>query len=76
MREFRDANGVEWVVFLTARSVARDHHLPEEYREGWLVFESVHGEKRRLAPVPHNWDTLGDQELSRLCAQASPLPPC
>lgn len=72
MREFRDAKGVEWVVFLTARSVARDHHLPAEYREGWLAFESAHGEKRRLAPVPENWDSLSDEKLSMLCAQAAP----
>ena len=72
MREFRDQAGVEWTVFLTARSVARDHHLPEEYREGWLAFESAHGEKRRLAPVPKNWESLTDQELSALCAQATP----
>ena len=72
MREFRDDNGAEWVVFLTARSVARAQHLPEEYREGWLVFESASGEKRRLAPVPSNWDTLSDRDLSRLCARAAP----
>lgn len=72
MREFRDAHGVEWVVFLTARSVARDHHLPEEYREGWLAFESSHGEKRRLAPFPKDWESLSDHELSALCGQAAP----
>lgn len=72
MREFRDHAGVQWVVFLTARSVARDQHLPEAYREGWLAFESAHGEKRRLAPVPKDWEALTDQELSTLCAQASP----
>jgi hypothetical protein len=71
VREFRDDAGVEWVVFLTARSVARDQHLPEEYREGWLTFESAHGEKRRFAPVPKDWESLTDQELSVLCAQAT-----
>lgn len=75
MREFRDADGVEWVVFLTARSVARDQHLPEEYREGWLVFESAHGEKRRLAPVPKDWQSLTDAELSALSAHATPQGP-
>lgn len=72
MREFRDEAGVEWVVFFTARSVARDQHLPEEYREGWLAFESAHGEKRRLAPTPQDWESLTEQELSTLCAQAAP----
>jgi len=71
VREFRGANGVEWVAFLTARSVARDQHIPEEYREGWLAFESAHGEKRRLAPVPKNWESLPDEELAVLCARAT-----
>jgi hypothetical protein len=75
VREIRDANGVKWVVFLTARSVARDQHLPEEYREGWLVFESAHGEKRRLAPVPMDWESLGDAELASLSARATPQGP-
>lgn len=75
MREFRDEAGVDWVVFLTARSVARDQHLPEEYREGWLAFESGHGEKRRLAPVPKNWESLTDQELTALCGNATPQAP-
>lgn len=75
MREFRDETGVEWVVFLTARSIARDQHLPEAYREGWLAFESAHGEKRRLAPVPKDWESLTDRELSAMCAQATPKGP-
>ena len=75
MREFRDDAGVEWVVFLTARSVARDHHLPEEYREGWLAFEAAHGEKRRIAPVPPDWESLSDRELSALCRRATPQAP-
>lgn len=74
MREFRDAAGVEWKVSLTARSsaaVSRDHYLPESYREGWLLFESPN-EKRRLAPVPHDWESLTDEALAVLCASASP----
>ncbi len=72
MREFRDTAGGEWGVFFAARSVARDRHLPEEYRQGWLAFESAQGEKRRLAPVPQDWETFTDRELSVLCAQARP----
>lgn len=75
MRDFRDADGVEWGVFFTARSVARDQHLPEEYREGWLAFESAAGEKRRLAPVPEGWESLSWDELSALCESATPQAP-
>ena len=75
MREFRDESGALWVVFFTARSVARERHLPEQYREGWLAFESAHGEKRRLAPAPEGWESLSDRDLSALCAQATAQAP-
>jgi hypothetical protein len=74
VRQFRDASGVEWKVSLTSRSspaVSRDHFLPEAYREGWLLFESP-TEKRRLAPVPRDWESLPDEELASLCASAAP----
>ena len=74
MRYFRDQAGIEWRVFLTARgsdAVSREHSLPEAYREGWLVFESAL-EKRRLAPIPANWESLSDEALAGLCAIASP----
>ena len=76
MRQFRDAAGVEWKVSMTTRSgaaVSRDHYLPESYREGWLLFES-NAEKRRLAPVPRDWDSLSEEALAALCTRASPQP--
>jgi len=72
MRHFRDEAGVDWKVFLTARgsdAVSREHSLPEAFREGWLVFESQR-EKRRLAPIPANWESLSDQALAALCTRA------
>jgi hypothetical protein len=75
MRQFRDAAGVDWQVYQTDRSASaergRDHLLPAEYREGWLVFESA-TEKRRLAPVPPGWSDLSDEALAGLCASATP----
>ena len=74
MRQFRDQAGVEWRVFLTARgsdAVSREYALPEEFREGWLVFESAN-QKRRLAPVPPDWESLPAEALAALCAKASP----
>lgn len=74
MRQFRDAAGVEWKVSLTSRSgpaVSRDQFLPEAYREGWLLFESER-EKRRLAPIPKDWESLPDEELAKLCSGATP----
>jgi len=75
VRKFRDAAGTEWVVFLTTRSasgIGRDHHLPEAYLEGWLLFESTAGDKRRLAPVPPDWDALSEAGLRALCDRATP----
>ena len=77
VRHFRDKAGIDWQVFLTARgsdAVSKEHFLPEAYREGWLVFESAQ-EKRRLAPVPANWESLSSDALASLCAQASPQIP-
>ena len=74
MRQFRDEAGTEWKVFLTPRgsdAVSRDHYLPEAYREGWLVFESTQ-EKRRLAPVPTDWETMPIEKLVALCEKAVP----
>lgn len=73
-REFRDEAGVEWRVSLTARgsdAVSREHSLPEAFREGWLLFESS-TEKRRLAPVPTEWETMPTEALVSLCRKASP----
>lgn len=36
---------------------------------GWLSFASD-GQKRRLAPIPPNWQALDDAELERLCGMA------
>lgn len=74
MRQFRDEAGVEWKVFLTPRgsdAVSRENYLPEAYREGWLVFESTQ-EKRRLAPVPADWETMPTEALVGLCGKAVP----
>lgn len=73
MRAFRDAAGVEWRMYQAERKPEgerRDHLLPEEYRHGWLVFESA-TEKRRLAPVPPGWRDLSDEALAALCAKAT-----
>lgn len=72
MRAFRDAAGVEWQAYQAERNTGerRDHLLPVEYRQGWLVFESA-TEKRRLAPVPPGWTELSDDALAALCATAT-----
>jgi hypothetical protein len=45
-----------------------------QYATGWLTFESP-TEKRRLAPIPQQWEHLPDSELARLCGEARPVGP-
>jgi hypothetical protein len=41
--------------------------------EGWLCFERG-GQRRRLSPIPDDWDVLPDAELARLWELAQPVP--
>lgn len=43
--------------------------LSEGYGGGWLTFESLE-EKRRLTPIPPQWDDLSQPELRALCENA------
>ena len=36
---------------------------------GWLVFESVDG-KKRLRPIPRDWQLASIEELESMCARA------
>lgn len=38
---------------------------------GWLCFEAAH-EKRRLAPIPSDWQRCADDRLEEYCEQARP----
>jgi hypothetical protein len=39
------------------------------YARGWLTFESKH-DRRRVAPVPDDWERLSEAELEQLCLRA------
>lgn len=43
--------------------------LAEGYGSGWLTFESL-SEKRRLLPIPSEWETMSQGELRALCENA------
>jgi hypothetical protein len=40
---------------------------------GWLCFET-HGEKRRLAPFPAEWEGMTSEQLGELCESAELAP--
>ncbi|HEY1953307.1 MAG TPA: hypothetical protein VGG76_10945 [Gemmatimonadaceae bacterium] len=46
--------------------------LAQGYGSGWLTFESLN-EKRRLNPIPSNWEDLSNGELRALCDKAKPV---
>jgi hypothetical protein len=48
--------------------------LGEQWIRGWLAFET-RGEKRRLAPIPDQWENSSDDELEALCNSAQPVAP-
>lgn len=76
VREFRDVAGIQWSVFRATPHTSpakREKILPETYRFGWLVFE-CETERRRLAPVPENWEGLTERELEHLCTVADVVP--
>ena len=49
--------------------------VASEYSSGWLCFESE-GEKRRLAPVPQDWDQAGPDRLSTWLQAAKRVVKC
>lgn len=83
-REFRDSTGIDWKAYRVEPqlvSPALEHlrrRLPSqlmERRQPWLLFESQ-GERRRLSPVPREWDeNTTDADLERWCAIADRIPP-
>jgi hypothetical protein len=76
VREFCDAAGAAWKVFRATPHTSpgkREKVLPEEFRSGWLVFECEE-ERRRLAPIPEDWEELTEAELAQLCMQAAVVP--
>ena len=75
MRDFTDSAGNEWTVFEVSRGGTEEDtwsYLPRGFRAGWLCFESDAG-KRRLSPVPDEWNTLEPLELEQMLRRAAPV---
>ena len=66
-REFTDSRGTTWMVWGTTPSPGSV--LGGEMRDGWLTFESD-GERRRLAPIPRNWEEAAPDRLEIYCRAA------
>jgi hypothetical protein len=74
-RAFTDARRVTWDVFAVYPVVRPPPHaqLRGTFRQGWLCFDST-VEKRRLSPIPRNWQSLSDRELEELSRHAEVAP--
>lgn len=74
-RVFDDIRGKRWHTFAVHGSEATVERaaLPEAFRHGWLVFESI-DEVRRVAPIPDKWEELSTDELRQLCYSAAGAP--
>jgi hypothetical protein len=46
--------------------------LSEQWAQGWLAFETK-GEKRRLAPIPDDWETATVEQLVRMLERAEQI---
>lgn len=67
---YRDPEGTAWVVYLVAPGGGTSPELlPPEYRTGWICFEATNS-KRRLAPVPADWEYCAETTLDLYRAAA------
>ena len=69
MRTLRDNEGRSWRVWHVRPQSSVLRGASPELANGWLCFESDN-EKRRLAEPRADWESLGDDELLALLAQA------
>ena len=66
-REFTDSKGTRWMVWSTTPS--QGSVLAGDMQKGWLTFESD-AERRRLAPVPRDWEEAGAERMELYCRAA------
>jgi hypothetical protein len=72
-RTFEDSAGAVWEVFEVQRTPRQTVGVSAGLEQGWLSFVSG-AARRRLAPVPADWQTIPTSELARLCASARAVP--
>jgi hypothetical protein len=67
LRTFSDADGNSWRVWRVETPTASAHLVDSSFRGGWLAFERESGqERRRLAHVPEDWESLPPERLVAL----------
>lgn len=78
VRTFDAPDGTTWSVWEVVPGRVSEFpsragsHLPREMADGWLCFDCG-AHKRRLAPLPPEWDERPDEELWSWCRAAQPV---
>lgn len=71
LRTFTDIEGVEWQVWdVRPEGANRAVIANSDLERGWLVFKSP-TEKRRLCPIPPDWESCPPERLYLLSRIAS-----
>jgi hypothetical protein len=73
LRNFTDSQGNTWRVWNVVPQYAtrRDEdQMTPGLQGGWLCFENS-GEKRRLSPIPADWEDAASEALERYLGQAA-----
>lgn len=80
MREFTDSEGGTWEVWAVyptpprAAYSAEFPHVSPDLVDGWLCFQAG-AARRRLVPIPADWEQSSDHELRSLCLRATAANP-
>lgn len=73
LRNFTDSQGQTWRVWNVIPQYAASHdeeQMTPGLQGGWLCFENS-GDKRRLSPIPGDWENAGNEALEQYLRQAA-----
>jgi hypothetical protein len=73
LRNFTDSQGTAWRVWnvIPQYAAVRDEDvMTPGLQGGWLCFDSGN-EKRRLSPIPEDWESAGRDALEAYCRRAA-----
>jgi hypothetical protein len=73
LRNFTDSEGHTWRVWNVIPQYASSHdeeQMTPGLQGGWLCFENS-GEKRRLSPIPGDWENAGHEAMEQYLRQAA-----
>lgn len=70
-REFTDSRGIQWLAWNTTPMAGAV--LAADMQQGWLTFE-CDSERRRLTPIPRDWENAAADRLELYCRAAQKVP--